>query len=232
SERLFLDAWGATQSDPRRGRDGVYTSGVYGPEGRRVQIILLDTRYFRSPFKPTDEPKAPGKEIYLPDDDPQKTILGKAQWAWLETELKKPADVRLIVSSYQVAAEGHGYERWGLLPLERRRLYDLIFTTGANGVVILSGDRHLGAIYRDETAPAYPLYEVTSSSLNAPSWSWAQGEREPGPKRIADTYGDVNFGLIQFDWEADALGLELRGGDGALQRGVMVRLSDLRASVN
>ena len=68
--------------------------------------------------------------------------------------------------------------------------------------------------------------------MNLPSWSWAEGVREPGPKRIAETYGEVNFGLVIFDWDADALALELRDGEGALQRGVMVPLSDLKASAD
>src|SRR3546814_8914212 len=40
--------------DPRRRREGVYHARTYGPDGMRVQVILLDTRYFRSALKPTD----------------------------------------------------------------------------------------------------------------------------------------------------------------------------------
>ena len=68
---------------------------------------MLDTRYFRSPLKPTDEMNARGKERWIPDEDPSKTMLGDAQWAWLENELKRPAELRLIVSSIQVLSEGH-----------------------------------------------------------------------------------------------------------------------------
>jgi len=230
SQRLFLDAWAAAADDPRRSRDGIYEAFILGPEGRRVQIILLDTRSFRSPWRATDERDAPGKERYVPDADASKTILGPAQWAWLAAELRKPADVRLVISSYQVIAEGHGYERWGLLPLERERLYDLIAETGADGVVLLSGDRHLGAIYRDPDAPAYPLYEITSSSLNLPSTKWLGGYVEPGPKRIADIAPEANFGVVEIDWEARGVALELRGGDGALLRGLMIPLEEVSAS--
>ncbi len=58
--------------------------------GMRVQVILLDMRWFRSPLKITDQRGAPGKERYLPDPDPTKTMLGETQWAWLADELRKP----------------------------------------------------------------------------------------------------------------------------------------------
>src|SRR3712207_7177711 len=83
AQRLFLQFWDVPPGDPRAGREGVYHAETFGPEGQRVQVILLDTRYFRSPLRPTDQRDAPGKERYLPDDDPAKTMLGEAQWAWL-----------------------------------------------------------------------------------------------------------------------------------------------------
>ena len=134
-----------------------------GPRASGVQVILLDTRYFRSPLSPTDQRGAPGKERYLPDDDPGKTMLGDAQWAWLAERLREPADLRMIVSSIQVLADGHGWERWGNLPRERARLYELIGETGAEGVVFVSGDRHIGGIYRETDGDALPLHEMTSS---------------------------------------------------------------------
>jgi alkaline phosphatase D len=93
-------------------------------------------------------------------------MLGEAQWAWLAERLREPADLRLVVSSIQVLAEGHGWERWGNLPGERARLFDLIGATGANGVVLLSGDRHIGGLYREPAGVPYPLTEITSSGIN------------------------------------------------------------------
>ena len=81
-------------------------------------------------------------------------------------QLRAPAELRLIVSSVQVLALGHGHERWGNLPRERARLLGLIADTRANGVILLSGDRHRGALYRLDEGVPYPLYEITSSGLN------------------------------------------------------------------
>jgi alkaline phosphatase D len=155
SKDLFLDFWKVPPSDVRRTREGIYDSRIIGPPGMRVQIILLDVRWFRSPLKLTDQRGAPGKERYLPDPDPAKTMLGTTQWTWLADELRKPAELRLLVSSIQVLAEGHGWERWGNFPRERQRLYDLVRDSGVNGVIFLSGDRHVGAIYRETAGTPY-----------------------------------------------------------------------------
>src|SRR5262245_60578759 len=101
AKELFFDFWKVPAADVRRTRGGIYDSHIIGPAGMRVQVILLDVRWFRSPLKPTDQRGATGKERYLPDPDPAKTMLGVEQWAWLADELRKPAEIRLIVSSTQ-----------------------------------------------------------------------------------------------------------------------------------
>jgi alkaline phosphatase D len=133
SARLFHAFWQMTPA-PRDG-GGIYYSRIYGPAGKRVQIIMLDTRTFRSNLKPKTA-DFPYHRKYSPDADPAKTMLGAAQWAWLEAELRKPAEIRLLVSSVQVLADGHGKERWGNLPRERDRLLKLIEETKAKGVII------------------------------------------------------------------------------------------------
>lgn len=206
AQRLFLDYWGIGADDPRAGRPGVYHAEIFGPPGRRVQIILLDTRSFRSPLRPTDQPGVLGKEDYLPDPDPAKTMLGAAQWAWLAAQLRRPAELRLLVSSVQVLAEQHGFERWGNLPRERQRLLDLIAAIGARGVVLVSGDRHIGALYRLSQGAPYPLYEITASGLNM---AYAHN-KDIGPLRLGEVYGGDNFGTIEIDWRAGEVTLAIR----------------------
>jgi alkaline phosphatase D len=210
SELLFRAFWNIGDDDPRAGREGLYHARIFGPPGRRVQIILLDTRSFRSPLKGTADWNNTGLPGYLADPDPAGTMLGEQQWAWLEQQLLRPAELRLIVSSIQVIAEGHRFEKWANLPLERRRLFDLIGLTGAGGVVFLSGDRHAGGLYEYAKETPYPLYEITSSSLNRPF----PGADEPGPNRLGALYGEANFGLLTVDWAARQLTLALHDGRG------------------
>jgi alkaline phosphatase D len=49
AQRLFLQFRDVLLSDLRHSRDGVYYVQTFGPEGQRVQVILPDTRFFRSP---------------------------------------------------------------------------------------------------------------------------------------------------------------------------------------
>ena len=210
SERLFRAFWGIGDGDPRAGWEGLYGARIFGPPGRRVQIILLDTRSFRSPLGVTAGWDKTGLPGYSADPDPAKTMIGERQWTWLEQQLLRPAELRLIVSSIQVIAEGHRFEKWANLPLERRRLFDLVALTGANGVIFLSGDRHAGGLYEYAGDTPYPLYEITSSSLNRPF----PGADEPGPKRLGALYGEANFGLVSVDWETRQLTLALHDGRG------------------
>jgi len=226
----FLNFWNVPADDVRRTREGIYSAHIIGPPGMRVQVILLDLRWFRSPLKRTDRRDALGKERYMPDADPAKTMLGDEQWAWLAAELRKPAEVRLLVSSIQVLAEGHGWERWGNFPLERQKLFDTIRASNANGVVLLSGDRHFGALYRETAVGGYSLYEITSSGLNIVSsvldaiyWNM----REPGPNRLGGVHVVPNFGVIDIDWRDRTITLAVRDESGSVRCSVTIGVDEL-----
>jgi alkaline phosphatase D len=225
SKAAFLRFWQIHGDDPRRSREGLYYSAMFGTESQRVQVILLDTRWFRSALKPSDDRGKPGKERYLPDPDPAKTMLGEAQWRWLEEQLRQPAELRLLVSSIQVAVEGHGWERWGNFPLERQRLYRLIADTRAQGVVFLSGDRHVGALYREATGTPYPFYELTSSGITHP---WRDAA-EAGPNRLGELFTQLHYGVVDIDWRAQSLRLALKDIRGRVQRSQLIRFSELKA---
>lgn len=210
SKDLFLQFWGIPKSVARYSRPGLYDALIIGPPGQRIQIILLDLRWFRDAWTPSDAPGTPGKERYIPNRDHKKTLLGSAQWTWLEQELKKEAELRLIVSSIQVESDAHGFERWGNFPHERQRLYDLITKTHANGVVFLSGDRHAGALYKLNSGASYPLFEITASSLNSP------GSAKDGPDadRLGPMFAGENFGLITINWRLKTVHLDLKNVTG------------------
>jgi alkaline phosphatase D len=222
SQDLFLDFWDIPKADPRRARQGLFHAITVGPPGKRVQVILLDTRSFRSPLKPTDK-QGSGRERYLPDFTPEKTMLGETQWTWLADRFREPADLRLVVSSIQVLAQGHGYERWGNLPLELKRLTDLIADTGAQRVVLLSGDRHFGAIYRSSDRVPYPLYEITSSGLTHSFLS--ADERDEA--RVGPLYGGLNFGTVDIDWWAESVTLSVRSLNGEPVRQQRIDLKEI-----
>lgn len=232
SQQIMLDFYRVPADSPRRKRPGVYESWRFGPEGRRVQIILLDQRYFRSrPVKDTRtaEEKAKLNLVgwYVPDPDPKATILGDVQWAWLEEQLRLPADLRLIGSSYQVIASEKGMESWGYFPLERQRLYNLIGKTGAAGVVFLSGDVHFSEISETREGP-YPLLDFTSSGLTHSSPVWAAAVNTFRVSPIA--YAEPTFGQLLIDWKAapPTLTMQACGLTGNVAFSKTVSLGDLR----
>ncbi|NJM44386.1 MAG: hypothetical protein HC858_11170 [Brachymonas sp.] len=155
-------------------------------------------------------------------------MLGAAQWAWLEERLRLPADVRLIVSGVQVLAEGHGWESWGNFPNEREKLVQLIASTRANGVVFLSGDRHIGGYYRrtkGDRGASYDLTEITSSGLTH-AWSEA---KEAGPNRIGELVTKNHYANIEIDWSKRQIGLHIKGTDGQLLRSELLLIDQLKA---
>lgn len=230
AQKEFHDFFGTPADDPWRKQKGVYSAHIFGPAGKRVQVIMLDTRYFRSPLKKgVFDPKT-RITPYLPNTDVGVTMLGDDQWKWLEEQLKKPAEVRLLVSSIQVIPDEHPFEKWMNFPKEREKLYALLNSTGANGVLILSGDRHLAEISVDTKVLGYPLYDITSSGFNQASKNWRAPEKNS--YRVAGMpYGD-NFGFMTIDWNGDdpRIAVQIRDEDGDATCGFKVRLSTLKGS--
>jgi len=141
SKEIFMMFWKEPAESERRTHEGIYHSLLYGPEDKRVQIILLDTRTFRDDLTKLKDKKN-YKNDYEPCQTPDSTMLGAEQWVWLEEQFNKPAKVRIIVSSNQFAHEYNGWESWTNLPHEQKKMLDLIKSTKANGVVFISGDVH------------------------------------------------------------------------------------------
>ena len=204
TKAAFLDFFGEPKDSPRRKSPGIYAAKTFGPEGKRVQVILLDTRYFRGPFikdkRSKEERKAAGLTgsmgNYLPNSEPNVSMLGKLQWAWLEQQLLKSAELRLIVSSIQVIPNEKAMDEWGNYPLERQRLFDLIKSSKANGVILLSGNVHFTEISQLKNN-SLSLVEFTSSGLTHFSERYAVARNK---YRVAGPYAGINFGLIEIDW--------------------------------
>ena len=210
AEELFHRFWHTPADSVLRQREGLYYHENLGPKDQRVQLIFLDTRSFRTGLVPTDALNAPGKERYIPTAAPDQNVLGDAQWAWLSERLQEPAALRIVVSSIQVLAEGHGWEAWRLFPRERTRLLERLGASAAP-VMILSGDRHRGGLYQYSLGSDRRLVELTSSSLNL---AIPGIQEEPGPLRVGPTYRDENFGAVFLDWGQRQFELALFDRDG------------------
>lgn len=200
SKELFLEFFNEPANSPRRQRPGIYTSYMYEGKGRRVQLILLDNRTFRDDLRIYRGELNKDERFfyaldYYPHETPDSTLLGEAQWKWLESELKKPADLRIIGSGSQFSISFNGYEAWANFPHERQRMLDLIKKTRANGVLFITGDVHYGEISVLKENGLYPIYDVTASGITS-TWLFAT----PNDNRIEGPVMDNHFGQITVDW--------------------------------
>lgn len=207
SRRILLDFFGEPEYSSRRRRDGIYDARIFGPEGRRVQVILLDNRWNRGPLIPDTRSEVEraalgisGSMGHTPNDDPAVTLLGEAQWQWLEEQLKLPAEVRILASGTQIVPDQKGMQEWGNFPHERKKLFELIRSTGAKGVLLLSGNVHFAELSRTDEGP-YPLYDFTSSGLTHVSTTYPKAANR---YRVAGPFVERNFGLVELDWEAES----------------------------
>jgi len=211
-------------------QDGVYRSRTFGPVGRRLQVVLLDTRYNRGPFyenvgdEKVQAPYRPPDLTNATEASSPQVMLGERQWAWLERTLNEQADLRIVVSSIQVLNDLVVFEGWRHLPDERQRLYRLLRDKNA---LLLSGDRHVGGFYETEsieigsaegprTFP--PIREVTASSWTHTIPFGAYGSTcatsadcdEADPRRIGDLVRVNHFGGLDIDWTARTYTVSLR----------------------
>jgi alkaline phosphatase D len=200
AEKLFLDFWEISAHDLRRSREGIYFEETQTIEGKVVQIIGLDTRYFRS--------KLLGKKNkYLPNNDPAVSVLGVQQWKWLDETLENSAaDIVIILSSIQILATNHPYEKWSNFTADRNKLLKKIEESLLHKTVILiSGDRHKAGLYQMGN-----LVEITASSLNKGS----SKPSETDPLLLGETYSQINFGILDIEPSKNKITLSINDKDG------------------
>jgi alkaline phosphatase D len=211
SQQAFLDFMGVAADSPRRKREGVYASHQYQTAGGSVKVMVLDTRYFRTALTPDMETKKRTK----PNKYGEGTVLGVAQWSWLEKELtSSEADFNIIVSSIQMISNEHGFECWGNFPHEVDRFKRTIANSNANGVIVLSGDRHISEISKIELPDvSYPLIDFTSSGL---THAYRSFTGEPNPFRVGSVVSTQSFGTVRLNFKTKTAVLQMLGDNGVV----------------
>lgn len=222
SKKVFLEFFEEPTNSERWTHPGIYHSEYFGEEGSRLQVILLDTRTFRDKLLRVRADLA-CKGPYAKAINKRKTFLGKQQWEWLEQELQKPADMRLIVSSTQFLVDFNGWEAWINMPHERERMLQLIEKTKANGVFFISGDVHYAELSKLQRNGMYPIYDLTSSGMT-------HGHSCDGGNvnRVENIYMKANFGMLHLNWPDKKLTFEIRDEKGDVQITHSVDMETLR----
>jgi alkaline phosphatase D len=158
----------------------------YGCGG--VDFFFLDVRYHRDP---NASPDGPGK-----------TMLGEGQLAWLKRSLRESrAPFKCLVSGsgWSMAKGPHG-DAWSAFLHERDALFDFLRDEEIAGVLLLSGDTHIGEcnVIPWSHRGGYDLYEFVSSPLaQPPADNWHA--RFPEIRLRAPEAASSNFGEVTFD---------------------------------
>jgi alkaline phosphatase D len=129
SLRVFQQWW-ANPGYGEQGNPGCY----YGFARGGVDFFMLDSRYYRTPNKTVEDGK--------------KTMLGARQLQWLKDGLaasKAPFKIVACGSEWQTLTQP---DCWSSFARERQEIFDHITAQKIDGVVLLSGDRHLTAGYQ------------------------------------------------------------------------------------
>ncbi|MFQ5823705.1 MAG: alkaline phosphatase D family protein [bacterium] len=158
-----------------------------------VDFFFLDVRYHRDPNRQADSTG--------------KTMLGKPQLLWLKSELKNSRAIFkvLISGSGWSTAKGPGGDSWASFLYERNAIFDFIRDNNITGVVLLSGDTHVGElnVIPWSAHGGYDFYELVSSPLAQPpadSWIARRPERRIRPVYFVSS----NFGIIDFIFDDSA----------------------------
>ena len=213
SQRIFCDFWGEPADSPRRTRDGIYDAVEFSAGDRRLQLLLPDLRFNRTPIRMLDlggkkyddwtaELERAGRPVpgpYERNPDPAATMLGERQWQWLESQLARPADLRILASSLQVVADFPGWEAWINYAEDHQRLLQALRDRRADGLFCISGDTHYAEASVLRTNAPYPLWDFTSSGLTE-TWPVLP----PNARRVGESFREPNFGLLQLDWSDPA----------------------------
>lgn len=183
SLRVFQRYW-ANPAYGLPGAPGVFFSYSYGG----VDFFFVDTRYHRDP--------AGGPA------GPAKSALGAEQKAWLKAQLRASrAPFKVIASGQPWSDEkGPGGESWEAFSHERAEIIGFIREEKISGVVLLSGDNHVGELncLPESENGGYDLFEVSSSPLaQDTSVSWLNYRTIPRVRQVY--FGGSNFGLLSFD---------------------------------
>jgi alkaline phosphatase D len=189
NQQLALDFLQEPPDSPRRRQQGIYAAYTYAVGSKKVKVILLDDRYFQ------DTLYRDAQQVYHPNLTGD--VLGETQWQWLREQLQgSDADAHIIGSGIQMLPTQHRFEKWSNFPAARQRLLSLLAETQPKGVLLLSGDRHIGEMSRLAVPGlAQPVLEVTSSGLTHPA---THNTGEPNDLRVGPLINQKHYGLLRF----------------------------------
>jgi hypothetical protein len=167
----------------------------------RVRVVVTDARAGR---------------ISDPGGGRAPTMLGEAQLAWFERELRTAAERHAAVVWVNpvpwIEVERPGSDAWGGYAEERRAVADLIAAPGVPPVVMLAADAHMLAIddgansdYSTGGGGGFPVFQAAALDR--------RGSVKGGPYSHGTFPGAGQFGLVRIIDDGDTIVVDWSGRD-------------------
>lgn len=157
---------------------GFNNQGTFTKVGHNdVDLFLMDNRTWRS----SDN---------MPDSvhgmiNTEKAMYGKMQMEWLKNALlNSTAAFKIIVSGSQMINKANRYDCFVRYAHEFNDFMDFLQYSKVNGVLFITGDKHISEINKLERDRSYPLYDITVSPLTS-GISKINKEERDNPMRIS-----------------------------------------------
>ncbi|MBI2602983.1 MAG: alkaline phosphatase family protein [Deltaproteobacteria bacterium] len=202
SRQIMLNFFEEPGDSPRRTQDGgVYASYMFGEGSEAIRVILLDTRWARSPLIKVPEEELEDRDNrnmgpYVANEAPEARMLSETQWTWLEKQFEGEASLTIIGSSIQFLSDFTGWESWANFPPEKERLLAVLKKHPETRVMFISGDMHYAEVSKWDGILPYPLWDFTSSGLTQ-SWH----NVSPNLFRVGKSFLEANYGLMEFQFD-------------------------------
>ncbi|MCH2102974.1 MAG: alkaline phosphatase family protein [Planctomycetes bacterium] len=166
------------------GSGGIYRSFRRGP----VEVFLMDARWYAGTAPAVSDPE-------------RLTLLGAAQWSWLEGGLKSStAPFKLLTTGmiWNESVRPNKSDHWGNYPHERERLFRFLGEHEISGAVLIGGDIHRSRVVRHDVEEwvGYPLVELITSPM---ANSTILTAKQPHPGLLFDTGNTQNFMAFEAD---------------------------------
>ena len=157
-----------------------------------IDFFLLDNRTWRQ------------------EPDSAASLLGRSQIDWLIENLKySRSPFKMVAVGGQVLNTVARYENHAVYAAERSYLLNRIVEEQIEGVVFLTGDRHMTELSRFEAENGIVIYDLTLSPLT--SSANTRSKDEPNALRVDGTMvNENNYGLLTFSGAWNKRELEVR----------------------
>lgn len=167
----FTKKWPYIANLISKNQNGLYHSKLFGDKKNKhtTQIIMLDTRW----------------------DKNSQQVLSQEQWTWLESELKRSASLRILVSPMALEATQTESITWSNFQNQKEKLLGLIKKSKVKNLIVTTATQGFSSVKKDD----FPLIQV--GRLN----KLTEG-KEDDP--VA-----ASFAVIKTNWDTKTSSLEI-----------------------